>query len=49
MDIMIPSGYMWYVSQFQPGSHPIVPVARTSFVSTNKETGRDYIVMICGC
>jgi hypothetical protein len=34
---------MWYISQFQPGSHPTVPDARTSFVSTNKETGRDYM------
>jgi hypothetical protein len=33
---------MWYVSQFQLGSHPTVPDARTSFVSTGKGTVRDY-------
>jgi hypothetical protein len=34
---------MWYISQFQPGSHLTVPHARTSFMATNKDRCNDYM------
>jgi hypothetical protein len=41
--MVVPSAYMWYVSQFQPGSHPVVPDTRTSFMSTTTSRGMAYI------
>jgi hypothetical protein len=35
-------GYMWYVSQFQPGQHPIAPDARTTFSTVNDLKARMY-------
>jgi hypothetical protein len=35
-------GYPWYVSQFQPGKHPIAPDNRTTFSNVNDATARNY-------
>jgi hypothetical protein len=34
---------MWYLSQFKPDSHPVVPDARTSFISTTTNRGTAYM------
>lgn len=42
-DIMLGAGaYPWYVSQFQPGKHPIAPDARTTFSTMSDTTAREY-------
>jgi hypothetical protein len=33
---------MWYVSQFQPGNHPIASDNRTTFSTMGDATARDY-------
>lgn len=40
---MVPSAYMWYVSQFQPGKHPTAPNARTTLHDLNEAVARPYL------
>lgn len=39
-DLLVPSAYMWYVAQFQPGQHPTAPDARTTFSSVDQVMAR---------
>lgn len=36
--------YQWYISQFQPGSHPTAPDARAGFASLNNWVAKCYEV-----
>lgn len=44
-DVILSAAYNWFVSQFQPGSHPPAPDNRSAFVSLSNYIAKCYTVM----
>lgn len=41
--MLLAAAYQWYVSQYQPGTHPNLPDAHSSFVAINDMTSRSFL------
>jgi hypothetical protein len=42
-DVLLAAAYQWYASQYQPGSHPTLPDAHSSFLAINDPTSRSWM------